>query len=334
LLERLPGALSIAWFYFKQLFAPDTTFHHTPLGVPGWGDATTIGGLLVLLGGAALLAYTIRRKHWLTAVLVLAAGQYLIVGNLLTPVGVYAANRLTLPFTLAGAAVLAHWLAGLTKGSTRKRAVAVIPVSAVVLLMAWTVFAQVNPRWFSVQRLMAAEYAHKPAHPAAGYLYGTALVEANPPRAVELLAEASRGAPGSIQAHWQLAHVYELTDDVPAAAAQLERIIELKPDHLQALNALALLEIYQGNLPRARLLLHRARKVDAYDPAVMRNWAYLAVAGGQADEAVRRYQALLEAHPNHRQGKRELQWLSAQVMDWVVSRNRVIRERAIPRLGE
>jgi tetratricopeptide (TPR) repeat protein len=170
--DRIPAAISIAWFYFKQVFSPDTRYYHLPAELPGWTSGETIRGITVIVVLCILLAAYLRRHRWQAVAIVLALGQFLIVGNLWKPVGVYAANRLILPFTLAAAilgAAFIHWFCG---HSHRRRAVTILPTFAAICLMAYET-QEVNQSWRSELRLMGRDYQLAPNHPVTLYNFGT-----------------------------------------------------------------------------------------------------------------------------------------------------------------
>jgi len=172
LAERIPAALAIAWFYFKQLVSPNTSYYHIPAQLPHWGSAATILGFTLLIASVGLLWFYLARRRWQVMAIVLALGQYLLIGNLLMPVGVYAANRLILPFSIAAAVLLAgllHYFVGL---SPRRRAVVILPSTLFLIVAAYEI-QDVNHVWRTEMRLMGRDHQLAPEHPVAMYNFGT-----------------------------------------------------------------------------------------------------------------------------------------------------------------
>ncbi len=172
LLERLPAAFAIAWFYFSQIFSPDTAYYHLPTELPTFASREAILGVTLVTVLTLTLIHTIRRHRWVAIGIVIAMGQYLIVGNLLMPVGVYAANRLMPPFSLGAAIIVAGGLHRFCRHSTRRRAVAILPSLAALILMAVQI-QNVNHVWRTEARLMGHDLMLKPGHPVALYNFGT-----------------------------------------------------------------------------------------------------------------------------------------------------------------
>lgn len=170
--ERLPSAISIAWFYVTQIVVPDTSYYQIPAVLPGWTSATTILGLTTLVAGVIVFFAAMRRRHWLAIGLIVAFGQFLLVGNLLLPIGVYAANRLMLPFTFLGAILAAQIFHNFCLQSTRRRAVAILP-SIVVVMMMSSVVQDVNYHWASEARMIGRDKRRDPSNPINQYNFAT-----------------------------------------------------------------------------------------------------------------------------------------------------------------
>ncbi len=171
-IERLPAAFAIAWFYFSQLFSPSTAYYHLPIELPTFASQETILGITLVTVLTLTLIHTLRRHRWVAIGIVIAMGQYFLVGNLLLPVGVYAANRLILPFSLGAAIVGAGLLHQFCHNSTRRRAVALLPTVAALILMAFQL-QHVNHVWRTEARLMGHDLTLTPDHPVAIYNFGT-----------------------------------------------------------------------------------------------------------------------------------------------------------------
>jgi hypothetical protein len=171
-LDRIPAAFSIAWFYLSQIIAPNTSYYHIPSQVPTWSSFSAIAGFLLLILCMFAFVYSIKKRHWMAPVLTLALGQYILVGNLIKPIGVYAANRLMLPFTLAAALACGAILHRFCQKSMRKRAVAMLPAMVALLLMA-IVIQGVTHDWGTKSRLTGRDYRRAPSNPVTMYNFAT-----------------------------------------------------------------------------------------------------------------------------------------------------------------
>ncbi len=171
-LERIPAAISIAWFYFAQYFSPSTTYYHLPADLPGWSSRETILGVTLLAVCCMISWRLVKRRRWLVVAGVVALGNYLLVGNLLAPVGVYAANRLLLPFSFAMAMVVAAALHHFCGASARRQAVVLLPTIVYALVMSHAI-QDVNFHWATEARLIGRDRQHMPENPVAAYNFGT-----------------------------------------------------------------------------------------------------------------------------------------------------------------
>lgn len=173
--ERLPAALSIAALYARQLVWPDLSFYHHPDVLPGWGDLQVWAGAGLLLSTLIGLALLVRSRSWLAPFVVLALGSYLVVGNLLFPVGVYAANRLMLPITLAAAASLAWAWSSWVPDRRATRAATLIVGGALILPM-FSKTHEINRAWRSASTALRFDVDRHPERVSAAVIYGEALV--------------------------------------------------------------------------------------------------------------------------------------------------------------
>ncbi len=330
LLERLPAVFAIVWHYTAQIFATDTAFLHNPVDVPTWSSPDALAGMCLALGYLAFAAFTLKRKHWLSVPIVLATGQFLLVGNLLMPIGVYAANRLMLPFIICAVAVVAHFIARTTNGSRRAHAAALIPVTAVLLVMG-TVTFDVNTKWYTIQDLTKHDTEIHVNHPAAMYLRGRADAEiaARPGATIDARSKALDNAikwvgraveerPDSIQARLLLAELLLATGRYDAAFGHYFDIVhEQNDNHLESLIQLSVLEMIDGRIPESAQYLHRAHKIAPHDARVMHNRALLSLAQGNVPQAIQRFNELLEQFPRHAEAKRQRDALRDQQLELV-----------------
>ncbi len=301
---RIPAAVSLAWFYTRQLIWPSLGYSHTPATLPTHDSAITIAGWAVLLAVSIVLAATVYRRHWMSIAIGLALGQFVLVCHLVFPHADYASNRYAFPMTLAAALALSAVIDRGTRGSVRKRAVAVIPC-AVALLLMWPAVMRVNGRWFSAPRLMASDLKRQPQNPVCMYNYGDALIQAGlSGRARHWLDQAVDRQPGFIQARRKLALVHVMRGDFSGASQQYYEVLELKPDDLDTQIQLTVLALAEENTNAAQDHLAAAKKIAPTHPEVLYNEARLSALRGDTPKALRQYKILLAAYPNHLSGQR------------------------------
>ena len=271
--ERLPVAAALAWFYFRQVIWPSTAYGHTPDAPPTWAHTEPYLGLMVLLAGVCALIWAVRRKHWLLVPLVIAAGHYVLVCQLLTPIGTYAANRLTLPFLLLAAALVTAWLDRRTYGSTRRRAVAVLPVSILAAALAFTVYTT-NPDWYATVQRRAIDAELQPMSLRAQYHFAVALTQKpnvtdedqrNARHMLESIAATPLGqdSPGVA---YELGMIHLRLRELTEAEQCLEHTLKLRDDHLPAHLALADLHMDRLQLDTAADHLTTASMLVEKDP--------------------------------------------------------------------
>jgi tetratricopeptide (TPR) repeat protein len=254
----------------------------------------------------ALLAALARRSP-LSLPLPLWLGQYLLIGNLLLPVGVYAASRLMPPFTLAAAAALAL-------GATRLERAPVLWVAALALVVPLGLEVRsLASRWVSLESAMRVDLEQHPRRPTARLAYAKALFAAGRfAEARPLLVEAVGRWPSYVEARILLADTCSQLADRPAARAQLSRVLELTSrrspvlDQLR-LHALITLAVFDrvSDRDRSERYLRQAEALAPRDWRVMHNQAILAVRDEDWPEAGRRFRRLLSEHSEFEEGRRE-----------------------------
>ncbi|MFI4860675.1 MAG: tetratricopeptide repeat protein [Phycisphaerales bacterium JB063] len=217
LLDRLPEVCAVAGWYVKQFAWPSTTYNHTP--APGaigtWRALSFLGvaAYVVLIAGVAALSRK-RRAALVPAVLFLA--HLLIVGHLLTVTGAYAANRLTIATTMAGAMLVGLLLAKLINRSPFHRHS--VLAAAILIALAFTFLtARANRAWSSELARMHADVQADDEDPIALYWLGQAQLAYDADAGVSHLKRAAALAPASNQAGAALADALLATGDDRAA---------------------------------------------------------------------------------------------------------------------
>lgn len=226
--ERLPEACGGFFWYLKQLVWPALTFNHTPPpgAVGGWSFAKVIGGLLLIDCVVGVLWLALSRKR---RVIVLAPAlllfHFLIVGNLLLPTGVYAANRLTVASTAAGAIALGYALSWLMRRGYKAKLATLIATGCAALVAALVTFSHADD-WSSELARMEADAAAQPENPIALYWLGQAQLQAEQPgAALPVLTKAHALAPKSRQAALSLANAAVFAGDDRRAWALYQQLL-------------------------------------------------------------------------------------------------------------
>ncbi|MEM9416717.1 MAG: hypothetical protein AAGA29_14755 [Planctomycetota bacterium] len=234
--ERIDSVAHVAGWYTKQLIWPSTTYNHTPgfyfrpelVQRPyptRWGP-----GILMLLGGAVYvwlvtaIARKWKKRSTVLAPIIFFLAHLIIVGHLLTVTGAYAANRLTLATTAAGAMLLGLFIAALMKKTTVMRSAIAIVMLAVVLAFAFLT-ARANRAWSSELARMHADVQADDEDPIALYWLGQAQLDYDTDAAVSHLKRAHALAPQSNQAAAALADALLATGDDRAAWRLYDKLL-------------------------------------------------------------------------------------------------------------
>jgi hypothetical protein len=296
LAERLPAALSLAWVYLRETVWPTMRSSHIPDALPTWSSGAAWMGLLVVIALACAIpgaTQAWRRRHWLSVACVLGVGNFLLIGNLLTPIGVYAGYRLMLPFTIAAAMAVAI-----------RRQVAY--VAAIVCVLFSFLIVSHNAEWRDHVSLMKANLDRQPDNTRAAFLYGVALGEQNRQReGIEYVERAVQRHPESRQARHEYGKMLIVLGRFDDAIRNYEALLQAHPQDAGAMNQLAGLMMVVQEYGRANAWLTKALALTPTDAAAMHNAAVLAALTGQVNEAILRYEALLREHPDHSQGRVE-----------------------------
>ncbi len=261
ILQRIPAALSLAWFYAWQalwpaLALPDVlhalrrpqepldmlmlsrSFNQIPVTLPTWLSADAILGMAMLLLAAGGLIPAAKRHASAALALTLALSQFLLVSHLFWPRADYASNQFLPPFALAAAMFLAVLIDRISGFSIRRRAVAALPCALTVLAMG-VVGHLGNRHCISDAWVRRTDMAEQSAeeNPVILYNYADALLsrptaegaEHRRDRAIDLLEKAVTRRPESAQIHRQLAQAYAYRGDTAEATEHFLKVIALRP---------------------------------------------------------------------------------------------------------
>ncbi len=313
--ERLAPALSRAGFYAWQIVMPDLTFNRLPEKLHNWGSASTLAGIAVLVVTPVLLIVALRLRHWLTLAIVLALGYYLLCGNLLLPAPMYASNRFMLPFLVAAGLFIAWGLQIVLGTSARRRALAIVPISAVIVLMGFTViFANATTGSAVAQR--GNDLQAQFNNPAAMFRFGQALAEeVRYNEALPWFERVVAQCPQCLEARLTLAQTLVMLGRPAKADDQLQEALRQVPEDVFTLNQRAVLATNRGDYDTAEQLLAKALSLEPTDATTLLNRARLSVARNDLPVAAARYQRLLRTHPGHDPGTGEYEALSRDHQD-------------------
>ena len=151
----------------------------------------------------------------------------------------------------------------------------------------------------------------------------------NWPEARKVLNAANQRIPNDIELLYEQAMVEEKLNKVVEMERLLRRVIDLKPDHFNALNALGYTWADRNmRLAEAKTLVKRALSLAPGDPFIMDSMAWVEYRLGNRKEALRLLRAAYKARPDTEIGAHlgELLWLTGQREEalriWKESRKR------------
>jgi tetratricopeptide (TPR) repeat protein len=109
----------------------------------------------------------------------------------------------------------------------------------------------------------------------------------NPAQGRAVLSQMLAQQPDSVDLLYDRALLADHMEDVVAAEQDLRRVLQLQPDHVQALNALGYVLVSRTNrLAEAEALLQRAFKAEPENPVIIDSMGWLRFRQGELDEAL------------------------------------------------
>lgn len=119
------------------------------------------------------------------------------------------------------------------------------------------------------------------------------------PRAYQVLGQASERFPDDVDLLYEQAMMAEKTDRLDAMERLLRRVIELKPDHYHAYNALGYtLADRNLRLDEARALIEKALSLAPDEPFIVDSLGWVKYRLGQREEALQHLQRAYQARPD------------------------------------
>ncbi|MEP6740343.1 MAG: tetratricopeptide repeat protein [Caldimonas sp.] len=117
--------------------------------------------------------------------------------------------------------------------------------------------------------------------------------------AIKVLAQANKTFPDDTDLLYEQAMIDEKLDRLDDMERLLRRVIELKPDHHQAYNALGYsLAERKLRLPEARLLIQKALELSPGEPFITDSLGWVEYRLGNRDEAIRLLRGAYQARPD------------------------------------
>ena len=117
--------------------------------------------------------------------------------------------------------------------------------------------------------------------------------------ATAVLAQASRTFPNDTELLYEEAMLHEKLDRVDEMERLLRRVIELKPDHQHAYNALGYsLADRKVRLPEARSLIQKALELSPGEPSITDSLGWVEYRLGNHEEAIRHLRRAYQARPD------------------------------------
>lgn len=158
-----------------------------------------------------------------------------------------------------------------------------------------------QPRWFAERQ--KKRLAGQGAEARALALWVRAenhLAQRNPTAARLALEEATRIDPALVGAHMKVAEIYANEENYSAAIARYRTVLELKPDHLVAMNNLAYaIAVHLKNPEEAMSLARRAVVVAKFDGSVLDTLAWIEYLSGDTATASKRVADAVRRKPDN-----------------------------------
>lgn len=292
--RRLPAVGALAFYYARLPLVPYPllALDH-PRTLPGWGSPEAWAGALLLAAIVAAFGIALRRR----SPVLLAAGWwlagFLLVGQLVAPIGAYRDVRLAYPFlgalALGAGALLARW---------RRRPALACGLGAALALAALSVMRAGD--YASERRLFEADLALRPENPSVLAIVGTLdLAEGRTAAAIARVEKAATLAPRSSEVQADLAAAYLSAERLTDAEAHLDRSLEFCDGNNVAWMTLGVLRLRQQRPADARTALLRAETIDAGHLPTQLNLCLVEEQLNLWDSARRRLDEIRRRAPGH-----------------------------------
>ncbi len=156
-----------------------------------------------------------------------------------------------------------------------------------------------------------------PQRPDWAALYGrlgyARLMAGSPDRAVEAYRKTLELNPDSLLVRYQLGQIYEEQDEPERALAEYDSVLARQPDHVEALCRKANLMLIGGEGEEAEALLRKALSVAPRSVMALRSVGRFEVLQGNLEDAIPRFEAIVELQPDDYEAYRTLAHLYLRV---------------------
>ena len=300
LVDRLPGALANVTWYVRMLILPwPMKAIDRPLVLPGWGSLETWLGAALLAGIMAMLVLLLRRRHEAALAPGWWLAGFLVVGQLLLPIGAFRETRLLYPLLGSTAWLVAATLQGSAATAVdRRRAPGPVIVTG-LLVATWvlTIFLR-TPVYTDDRHLLEADLSQDPA-PLTYLMLGTLYqAEGRMAEARAAKERALRLAPNSSQALADVGALDIDTNNFGRADSLLARAVALAPNNSVAWLDYGTLRLRQDRLTESHDLFLRAERLDPEFILTQLNLTLVEIRLGQRDAARTRLGRLERRAPN------------------------------------
>jgi Tfp pilus assembly protein PilF len=311
--DRLAPGLSIMFWYFTQSLWPSTAFNHTP-GPGALPDSRDLSALLGCVMFLVLLGVTIRgvqRRAWVCVPGVLTLGGLALLSNILFPIGVYCANRLTPGVTMGFWMLFAVGIDVLiAKGEARHAKLVVTGLGIGLIAVSGVRTAAANTDWASLRDRMKADAQGQGENPIALYHLGASyLEEGDYAQAAKELERVVPMAPKSAQVRMNLAGALLLARDYDKAKEQYLFVLAMEPAavpafRVKAATALGMIAMSERKFAEAEGYLGHALAVSPEDVDALFNLGEVYKATQRYAQAMTVYGKVLQIAPGERRAEK------------------------------
>ncbi len=305
--------------YFVLLCFPHpltSDYYPKQIALATWSDWKAILGLLLYVGAIVMCVVRLKRKE----VVIYGILFYLIalfpMSNIPFPVGTLMSERF-LFIPSIGFVLIVSWLIDryIVKGSLNYRINLVLV--AIVLILGFKTVAR-NKVWSDNYTLFTTDVqvsdkSAKMLNAAGGVLLDSSVHVEKPEvkremvdQAQEYLLKAIEIHPAYANAYLLLGNSYVYQNNYEKALEYYQLALKYNPDFRDARSNMAKMykEIgrkageVEGNLPKAKEMLQKSLEIEPKDPEVNRLLGVATGMSGQAKEAIKYFQAALDAKPD------------------------------------
>lgn len=260
-LERVATSFKIFVLYLQKILvprdlSPDYSFNQIPIVSNIFTSPTALIGFLLFISTIFWIYKCLRKRQnpVLLSGLILFFGPYLVVSNLIFPIGTIMADRLMYLPSLGIVSLISLVLEYISKKNFHRPV-----IFSVIILTASYSIASIfqNQVWASEQNLFLSMYLRSPESVVAKTKWAETIFSANPKEAARLSQEAYSLYPNFVP-NLNLSAALKIEErKINEAIPFLEKALELKPNHQQTLTNLSRLYFTLKKYHEAGILLEK-----------------------------------------------------------------------------